>query len=336
MYLTRFVFFVFFFLPYLVKAQLDYQSYYSSINLAEHFYIKGEFSKSDSCFKKAFSTAGLNTFNQDYLFAAVNALGMKDTTLTCSYLTLFASKGGRVEDLRNKYYFNIYLDSLCPQLYSLVFYTSKKHFKKNMLLCYKAYKKTLNKKLIRKVNRLVFIDQRIARNFLVVKTSKKIMFKITGIFDPITFKKLIAICEKYGWPGYNLIGENKPNGKATLGGVELLIRHFTKENLKKIEPYILHSIQQLQTHPSSWATCMDYIYMATDIPVEKGQPRKAILKQIYGTMYRRKKELIPFGKIDEVNANRALLFLSNIEDYAKISGKKLPTEEVQIITENKK
>lgn len=318
-------------------SQVQFIQYYSNINLAQHYFIYKQYSKADSCYKIAFALDSIHGFNQDYLCAASNSLYLKDIVLTKVYLYGYAKRGGNYKKIKTRRVIGkTTLDSI---------FFKDKVLRKRMSVAFKEYKKTLDKKVISKIRRIVIRDQ-MARvgpvNILPWKIQRKVMIKV----DKKSIKGLLLICKQYGWPGYNLIGEFRPWGKSSIRGADLIIRHFSIEELKELEPYVLESIKQVNEYPLAWAKAIDYCYLR--LPLCKEDSIKFVFTQKYGTMFSRgamfsedtavanKMVIIPFGKIEEVNEVRKELFLEPMEDYCKWYNVILPKEEKGIQYKNKK
>jgi hypothetical protein len=302
--------------------------YYSSINLAEHYFLAEQHFQADSCFQVAFNLDSVKSFNQDYLIAAANSLYLKDTLLIKSYLYAFAKRGGDYKMLKNTFKSNIFLSANSKEILDYINLKSNKDLKLKLKLYFEEYKKTLNKKLISQIQQMYRSDQRVrSLNFLPWKTQIKIMNKA----DRRNLEKLISICQQYGWPGFNLLGEFRSEGKYTYSGIDLIIRHFEKEELKVIEPYYLDAIKKVNAYPYVWASCMDYCAIKNPFYMDSTTIE---FKQLYGTMSKNG-VLIPFGKMDSLNKSRSELFLGNIEDYLKIRGWSLPKDETVVVIRKK-
>jgi hypothetical protein len=332
--ITVFLFFIFCRISF---SQSQFIQYYSNINLAQHYIIYKQYFKADSCFKIAFALDSIRGFNQDYLSATSNSLYLKDTALTKFYLYGYAKRGGNYKKIKTRRVIRkATLDSI---------FFKDKALRKRMSVAFKEYKKTLNKEVVSKIRHIVIRDQ-MARvgpiNILPWKIQRKIMIKV----DKRSIKELLLICKQYGWPGYNLIGEFRPWGKSSIRGADLIIRHFSIEELKKLEPYVFGAIKQVNEYPIAWAKAIDYCYLK--LPLCKEDSIKFVFTQKYGTMFSRgamfsedtaianKMVIIPFGKIEEVNTDRKELFLEPIEDYCKWYNVLLPKEEKAIKYKNKK
>ncbi len=318
-------------------SQAQFIQYYSNINLAQHYFIDKQYFKADSCYKVAFALDSIRGFNQDYLCAASNSLYIKDAALTKVYLYGYAKRGGNYKKIKTRRVKGkTTLDSI---------FFKDKVLRKRMSVAFKEYKKTLNKKVISKIRHIVIRDQ-MARvgpvNLLPWKIQRKIMIKV----DKRSIKELLLICEQYGWPGYNLIGEFRPWGKSSINGADLIIRHFPMEELKELETYVFEAIKQVNEYPLAWAKAVDYCYLG--FPFCKEDSIKFVFAQKYGTLLSHgsmfsedtaianKILIIPFGKIEEVNKVRKELFLEPIEDYCKWYNAILPKEEKGIQYKNKK
>jgi hypothetical protein len=148
----------------------------------------------------------------------------------------------------------------------------------------------------------------------------------------------LKICNYYGyWVGFDLLGEYRLYGKYRLEKIDMIIRHFSQDNLKLFERYILGAIKNLQYYPYSWASCLDYAQIKK--PVFNESLDAFLIFQRYGTMSSNVEginTIMPFGKRDELSINRKLFYLSDIEDYCLIRNLKLPEKEFVIILKSKK
>lgn len=314
----------------ILHSQNQAALYYSYINTAEHYYLYGKNLRADSCFKAAFDLDSVRGFNQDYLTAAVNALQIKDTCLFKNYLLHFSKRGGDYKMLRGNFASNIFLKENSKQIRLLLNQDKSKTLRNQLNLNLKDYKKILNKNAITEIRRLYRSDQR-ARSWFTSILPKRMRSGIMNTADKKNAKKLLSICEKYGWPGFNVIGEFRPNGKYSNEGIDVIIRHFSKEDLEKIEPFYIDAIKNVNAYPYAWASCMDYCFIKNPYYIDS---TKVEFKQKYGTNSSNN-IIIPFGSLSEINKHRQELFLGDINDYCKIRGWAMPKEEKVIITRNK-
>lgn len=318
----------------LALCQPQYIQYYANINLAQHHFIYEQYNKADSCFKIAFGLDSVRGFNQDYLMAAANSLKLNDTALAKTYLYASAQRGGKYKTFKHSNTFGT------GEIFNFITLKQNKVLRKKLNANLNEYKKTLNKKVRRKVQHIYFRDQFIVRMGPVNMLPWKMQGRIQNRTDRKDAKALILICKQYGWPGYNLIGERKPNGKYSIRDADLLIRHFTMEELKKLEPFVMKEIKKVNEYPYVWASAIDYCLIKIPLYMDSV---KIDFKQKYGTLtawgygiskdttIRNKVFIIPYGKIEELNKARSELFLEPIEDFCKIYKAALPKEEIATI-----
>lgn len=300
--------------------------YHTNINLAEHYHLNQEYLKSDSCYKIAFTIDSINPFNQDLLTASINALLQNDIFNLKSYLLTYSIYGGDYKMLRRKFDSNIILSKNAKSLLSFINKKGNRDLRREMKVNLLNYKSNLNKKLISKIKCMYNYDQCV-RSWPANQFSTKTQMKLLDKADRRNANKLIEICEEYGWPGFNLLGEFRSNGKYSFEGVDLMVRHFNIQELKVIEPFYLAAIKNNNAYPFVWASCMDYYYIKNPFYSDS---TKIEFKQKYGTMASNK-VLIPFGEIDDLYKARQEFNLSNIEDYLKIKGWTISLEKTMII-----
>lgn len=133
--------------------------------------------------------------------------------------------------------------------------------------------------------------------------NEKIMFEKIKSIDDKNTNRLKEIVEKYGWPGYSLVGKEGANAAWLIlqhsGGLE-----FQKYCLK----FIKDAMDKGEVSKSNYAYLIDRIL----IREEK--------KQLYGTQFQIKgNKMVPFPIEDEDNVNerRNLMELSSLEEYSK-------------------
>src|SRR6185312_5690565 len=229
---------LFYFICPSLFSQPQFFTYYQSINAAEGNMIKQKHKAADSCFALAFNLDSLKGFNNDYLTASINAYLLKDTALLIKYIQGFAVRGGDYNMLKRIIPSNALLELYAKPILNFINLPQNGLLKKQMQDSLNAYKKTLNKKLFHKINYIYFSDQFTARTLSLLLRPKR-SANLTENTDRKNARRLLALCQKYGWPGFNLVGEFKPKGKYSLSKVNVIIRHFTQEELDKIEPYVL-------------------------------------------------------------------------------------------------
>jgi hypothetical protein len=311
-------------------SQVQFIQYYADINLAQHYFIYEQYHKADSCFKMAFSLDSVRGFNQDYLLAAANELKLRDTALAKTYLYACAIRGGKYKTFKNSNTFG------ADGVFNFIMFKQNKALRKKLNRTFKQYKKSLNKKVCRKIHRLYVRDQT-SRVGPVNILPSKMQDNIIERRDRKNIKALLLICKQYGWPGYNLIGERKPNGKYSIRDADLMIRHYEMDKLKELEPFIMKEIKKVNEYPYVWASAMDYCFIKTPLYMDSV---KFEFKQKYGTLYSfgsmfsrdttiaNKNMIIPFGKMEELIKARNELFLEPIDDFCKIRKAALPKEEI--------
>lgn len=296
--------------------------YYSYVNSAEHYYVSGQYAKADSCFQAAFRMQGVSGFQQDYLAAAANAIQLKDTGLLKTYLRGFSRRGGDYRQLRRKVESNLFLKANAGTLLAFIQQKGNKTFRDSLETNRQAYQKTLNADLVKRVRKLCRADQR-ARNWFSNLLPWKLQVERLDNTDQRNAQQLLQLCQEQGWPGFQAIGEFRPDGKYANEGIDVMIRHFSERDLKQLEPFYLKAIERVEAYPYAWASCLDYSAIKHPFYMDSV---KVEFKQTYGTNSSNK-VIIPFGTLTEVQKKRRELFLGDIGDYCLIRGWALPTEE---------
>lgn len=300
-------------------AQNNYRNYYDYINLAEKKMLQSRFDAADSCFKAAFATSPKQGYNLDYLTAAFNAAKRNDTLAIDTYLRGFAQRGGNYHMLKNKVSQNRWMEEHAPAMLTYLSASHRAALRKELDHAYRAYAVTVNPGLIKKIKRMYRNDQRYARGFLVGLLPAKKQDRIMEKTDHKHAQQLLAICKIYGWPGFDLLGEYREYGKYRLEKIDVLLRHFSHDDLELLKPYILNSIRGLNYYPSILAGCIDYNEVKQPVYNEKQGVYE--IRQRYGTLSQTENgvsTLIPFGKPAELSVRRKELFLCDIEDYCLI------------------
>ncbi len=303
-------------------SQNSAELYYRLVNSAEHYYVSGQHGKADSCFQAAFRAEGIRGFQQDYLAAAANAYQLKDTGGIKHYLRGFSKRGGDYRQLRQRVESNVFLKTNAAMLFKFVLRKDNTNFRDSLDNNRQIYLKTLNAGLVKQVRKLCRADQRVRNGFNNLLPGKMQARRLTQT-DQRNAQELLRLCREKGWPGFAAIGEFRPEGKYANEGIDLMIRHFSEEDLKQLEPFYLAAIQKVEAYPYAWASCMDYCAIKYPFYMDS---LKVEFKQTYGTNSSNK-VIIPFGTLSEVQKKRQELFLGDIGDYSLIRGWSLPTEE---------
>ncbi|HEX7414247.1 MAG TPA: hypothetical protein VF411_09395 [Bacteroidia bacterium] len=262
--------------------------------------------------------------------AAANSLYLRDTILAKTYLYACAKRGGNYKTFKHSNTIG------ADVVFNFITLKENKALIKKLNITLKEYKKTLDKEALKKVRRIYFRDQFVARLGPINMLPSKMQGNIQQRIDRKDAKELVLICKQYGWPGYNLVGENKPYGKYSIRDADLLIRHFTMEELNELEPFAIKEIKKVNEYPYVWASAIDYCLIKTPFYTDS---IKFEFKQKYGTLtafgsvfsidetIANKLFIIPFGKIEVLNKARNELFLEPIDDFSKIRKAFLPKEE---------
>jgi hypothetical protein len=297
----------------------DYFPYYKLINQAELATVDKQYSTADSVYRVAFDLVP-RPMMADYYFATKNAMlwGNKDKAF--EYLDKAVDKGFTLEQIQHEPTFKALLkDSRYKQLKQS--YPEKR----------KQYLQKLNILLREEIQAMVKKDQKV-----------RVFYKQGNTMieaDKENFEQLKGLIQKYGWTGFDLIGEDVPNKK--FGGknylsynISYILRHMKMEHLDELLPYLKEAVKKGTIYPA-------YIAMAYDY---KGR------YQLYGTMLKSPhlkikeegkglitaKELYPhedtslffppIKSVEEVNQNRAKIGLEPLEDYCKKKGIKFPSQ----------
>lgn len=316
------------------RGQNDsYRVYYENVNLAEKMMLQNRWLAADSCYRLAFGACPKQGYNLDYLNAAFNAARQHDTVAVDRYLVGFATRGGNYRMLAHSFSQNRFLEENAVAMLQYIEAERHNNLRQTLNKAYKHYAVTVNPALIKKINGMYANDQRVARGFFTGLLPSRTQARIMNKADSRHGRKLLAICQVYGWPGFDLLGEYREYGKYRLEKIDVLLRHVSQKDLELLTPYIIRSIKGLNYYPSILAGCLDY----NDIknPVYNSKKGVYELKQRYGSLSQTENgvsTLMPFGTAAELARNRRELFLGDIEDYCNIRGiSRMPSVECLII-----
>lgn len=277
-------------------------NYYNLVNQADKSQLNKDFVLADSLYKLAFSSVD-RPFKHDYSSAFSNSMRYNEEQ------ALVYLKQGINLGIKQKY---------LKQINGFDYLSSSD--KKACFRGCRSVKINRNDSLYAVVSRMVDDDQRKARAFWTNWLSWEKQVKIMDKIDRPNALQLLAICEKYDWPGFSILGENTTD-KYTVEDISLLILHFNKEELIKLQPYMVNAVENGEMYPYHLARVIDYLYMGQT--TDSADYEILEIKQVYGTMHSNN-EIIPYGDISTVNANRKLIGLEPIEEYAKKRGLTLP------------
>jgi len=279
-----------------------FSKYYKLVIRADRYHLNKDFFLADSLYRLAFIHVN-RPFKHDYSSAFTNTVHY-DKNQALFYLKKGINLGIKKNNLKNINGFN-----------SLSSASQK--------ICYKEYRKVKNNRndsLYKVISKMVHDDQKKARAFWTNWLSWDKQVEIMDKIDRPNAIKLLDICKKNGWPGFSILGENTTT-KYVVEDVSLLIQHFNKEELIKLQPYMIKAIENGEMYPYQLARTIDYLYMGQT--TDSADYQILEIKQIYGTMYSNN-EIIPYGNLKTVNNNRKLIGLEPIEEYAKKRGLNLP------------
>lgn len=166
-----------------------------------------------------------------------------------------------------------------------------------------------NKKLSEEILKMAKEDQDARFGSMKAKDRKKAGLKIIAI-DKKNTKRAKEIIEKYGWPGFNLVG------KKAAHMFWLVVQHadlnpgFQKQSLK----FLKQAIKNKQAFPSDGALLTDRVL------VREGK------KQIYGTQFYRNEEMNlvprPIEDIKNLDKRRKSVGLGSFKQEWKIMKKR--------------
>jgi len=283
-----------------------YWEYYKLIQIAEEESINSQFNYADSIYRIAFKKV-TRPFKQDYFNAYDNAKKFNND-LALNHLLKGISLGITKKELKKSSYYN-----------SLNNTADKKKCLKEL----KDIKISRNDSLYKVIKKMVRKDQKARASWTDwLKWDKQV--KIMDKVDRLNAKKLLDICQNYGWPGFSSIGENT-DSKYGAEDASLLILHFNKKEYQKLLPYMIKAVENGEMYPYNLARFTDYLYMG-DV-TDSANYKILEIKQIYGTMYYSQNEIIPYGKTEDVNMRRKLIGLGSISLYARRRKLQLPVKE---------
>ena len=172
----------------------------------------------------------------------------------------------------------------------------------------------LNKPLVAQLDSIYFDDQnyRLQEQELEDKygwNSKEVkdIWKIIRVKDSVNLIKIVAILDKYGWLGTDVIGNQ---GNSTLF---LVIQHADLKTQEKYLPMMREAVKNGKAYGSSLALLEDRI------EIRNGR------KQIYGSQIGMNADtkmhyVSPLIDPDNVNKRRASVGLGTLEEYVKYWG----------------
>lgn len=128
----------------------------------------------------------------------------------------------------------------------------------------------MNKKLVQEINRMVKKDQDARNKAMASMGDPKIHERVRAI-DRANIKRIKQIIGEYGWPGFDLIGEEAAHG------FWLLVQHADED--RRFQEYCLvlmnTALKAKQANPK------DFAYLTDRVLVASGKPQK------YGTQFHR-------------------------------------------------
>ncbi len=161
-----------------------------------------------------------------------------------------------------------------------------------------------NKKLLTELRAMVKEDQQIRFKIINSKVIQEEDSLSIEHIDQHNFSKLQKIIETYGWPGYNLVGEEGSNI------MWLLIQH--QDNHLEFQKKCLVLLKKAVDNNN--ASFINYAYLIDRIFINEGK------EQIYGTQWKiieGNLSLQPVKDYDHLDERRKQAGLSTIEEYKR-------------------
>ncbi len=298
-----------------VGQNKDFFEYYNLINQAEVQHAVGNYYIADSLYKKAFVLYNNKGFAYNYLQATKNAIIIKSNYL--DYLLKGFENGLLYKIVKKDTIYN-YLKKN----------KNTKYLKKQYKKIRSEYLASLNSSLRDTIAKMVKEDQKYRKG-----RYERMDFKKQKIFlnkvDTKNYNKLLKICQKYGFPGRDLVGDD--GNEIGFVDVPLLLRHLDSAKLMILKPYILKAIKNGTFDPLNYAFAYDYINMfkTTVEDLDKNGNHILIIQQQYGVIQRTengKTFIFPVESIEKANNLRAKIGLPTLEDNALILKLEPPTE----------
>ncbi len=291
--------------------------YYELIDSAEMASLQNEFQASDSLFQLAFSEQQ-NGFAEDYIEAAKNAMKLSDNQKVVFYLKEGFKNGlvfKQVQEYEKDLYHYLKDHSILKQL--------KKFYRPTR----RTYLQSLNLPLREEIERMVKEDQKYRKWRYERKTWKDQQVLLKRVDDQ-NFKKMLAICERYGFPDRFLVGDED---KVSWVDVPVLLRHMDSTQLKAIEPFVMKSIMNKGFDPYHYVSALDYsiMFKTSFDDVDENGDRVLVIQQRYGTMLGRengKRVILPVKELENINETRKRFGLESIENYAAKEDCEIPRE----------
>ncbi len=221
------------------KAQ-NYIEYHKLINEAEILSLDKNFQKADSLYQNVFSIVK-RPFNEDYLFAGLNAEKMDKNEKTYLYFKKGIQQGLNLKRIKSK---------TTNFKKSSYWKTLQKEYKS----LNKEFLHSIDISLKNQIKEMINKDQKV-RNpiFGSAKKMKKT--------DTQNFIKLKNLIKENGnkWLGFSTIGEISPKGKYDVtDNIVLLTLHFTKNQVEELKPFMLEAVLNGEMYPYQYARVLDY------------------------------------------------------------------------------
>lgn len=295
---------------------VNFVKYYSDINNAEIAIYNKNYIAADSIFQIVFMEYK-NSYAKDFLKAAKNAMDIDNIEYVIYYLIQGFKNGLQYELIKSD---NIYqylrMNNKTGQL--------KKEYKEIR----KKYIAELDINLRNSIAEMVKEDQKY-RKWWYGRKPWRVQQQFLRTVDTKNFEKLLDICEEFGFPGRNLVGDD--GYEESLIDVSLLLRHMDSTRLNILKPYILESIFKGNFCPYDYVSALDYVSMikTTVEDLDENGNHILIIQQEYGTMLGMEEGthiILPVRTLQGINKKRAEYCLESIEDYALKNGCDIPRE----------
>jgi len=298
------------------SQDIDFTKYYFDINKAEIAMFNKNYASADSIYWAIFKEFK-NGYAQDFLTAAKNSRNLDNIENTIYFLKQGFKNGLEYELVkRDNVYQYLKKNNKIGQI--------KKIYKEIR----KKYIAGLNVDLRNAIAEMVKEDQKYRKWWYGRKpwaVQKQLLIKV----DAENFDKILVICKEFGFPGRNLVGDDRC--EESFVDVPTLLRHMDSTKLNILKPYVLDCILKGNFHPYHYVSALDYVSMikTTVEDLDENGNHILIIQQEYGTMLGMEDGIniiLPVKKLEGINNKRAEFYLEPIEDYALKKGCDIPRE----------
>ncbi len=287
----------------------NYLNYYSEISKAEVENYNSKYKKADSIYSNAFKLVK-RPFKIDFLFAALNAVNINDTSKVFEYLLKGFDVGLELRLIKEKEELNYFLKN--SKLYTIL--------KKEKRIRNKGYKKSLDKEISKMINKLKRIDHRYRPDLWFSILGEKYCWRKIKECDSKVYSELQMIFNKYGYPGFSKIGENM-TGKYDFNDISLFLRHMSLERIDSISPVLIKAIKDGELYPYQYASAIDYkvCYRGSN-KLNIRNNSVYIEQQIYGTLFSNGICTV-VNNFNIADSLRKIIGLDSIRNFVKVRNK---------------